>query len=136
MSMSTVFWDFETFSSIDIERGALIYAAHESTGVHFMCYAVDDGEVQVWRPGDPPPPPFADPAQHKFTANGWEFEREIHAHVLVKRYGFPPIPITNQHCAQRLALASAFPPELGLCCEALGLPYKKDPEARKAMLRL
>src|SRR5262249_27734012 len=45
MSMSTVFWDFETFSSIDIERGAFIYAAHESTGVHFMCYAVDDGEV-------------------------------------------------------------------------------------------
>ena len=135
--MSTVFWDFETFSSIDLpERGAFIYAAHESTGVHFMCYAVDDGEVQVWRPGDPPPPPFADPAQHNFTANGWEFEREIHAHVLVKRYGFPPIPITNQHCAQRLALASAFPPELGLCCEALGLPYKKDPEARKAMLRL
>ena len=35
----------------------------------------------------------------------------------------------------RRALASAYPAELGLCCEALGLPYRKDPEARKAMLR-
>jgi hypothetical protein len=35
-----------------------------------------------------------------------------------------------------LALANAFPAELGLRCEALGLPYKKDPEARKAIHRL
>jgi DNA polymerase len=36
----------------------------------------------------------------------------------------------------RRALANAYPAELGLCCEALDLPYRKDPEARKAMLRL
>src|SRR5262249_51045939 len=52
------------------------------------------------------------------------------------RYGFPPLPLENQDCAQRLALANAYPDELGLRCEALGLPYRKDPEARKAMLRL
>jgi hypothetical protein len=33
-------------------------------------------------------------------------------------------------------LGCAYPAELGRCCEALGLPYKKDIEARKAMLRL
>jgi hypothetical protein len=42
----------------------------------------------------------------------------------------------NQDCAQRRALANAYPAELGLRCEALGLPYRKDPEARKAMIRL
>jgi hypothetical protein len=97
----------------------------------------DDGEIQVWTPGDPVvPEPFAHPAEHRFVSDNWEFERAIHAQILVKRYGFPPLPIENQDCAQRRALASAFPAELGLRCEALGLPYRKDPEARKAMLRL
>src|SRR5262249_43157983 len=107
-----------------------------STDVFFLCFAGDDSEVQVWRPSDPVPEPFANPAQHYFVSDNWEFERAIHTHILVKRYGFPPIPIENQDCAQRRALANAFPPDLGLRCEALALPYRKDPEARKAMLRL
>src|SRR5215471_8174889 len=49
---------------------------------------------------------------------------------------FLSLPIEQQDCAQRLALANAYPAELGLRCEALGLPYCKSPEARKAMLRL
>ena len=73
---------------------------------------------------------------YKFVSDNWEFERAIHASILVRRYGFPPLPIEQQDCAQRLALANAYPAELGLRCEALGLPYCKSPEARKAMLRL
>ena len=38
------------------------------------------------------------------------------------------------HCSQRLALANAYPAELDLLAQALGLPYRKDPAARKAML--
>src|SRR6516164_2598231 len=137
MSMSTVFWDFETFSSIDLpERGAFIYAAHESTGVHFMCYAVDDGEVQTWWPGDPVPAPFADPTGHLFVSDNWTFENLILTRVLIPQHGFTSIPIEQQDCAQRRALANAFPAELGLRCKALDLPYGKDPKARRAMLRL
>src|SRR5262249_31122919 len=88
------------------------------------------------KPGDPVPAAFTNPTHHQFISDNWEFERVIHAHVLVPRYGFPPIPIENQDCAQRRALANAYPAELGLRCEALGLPYRKDPEARKAMMRL
>jgi DNA polymerase bacteriophage-type len=132
-----VTWDAETFSQISLtEHGARIYAADKSTDIYFFCYAIDAGEVQVWRPGDPVPEPFANPVEYQFISDNWEFERAIHAHVLVKRYGFPPIPIENQDCAQRLALANAYPAELGLRCEALGLPYRKDLEARKAMHRL
>jgi len=118
------------------EHGSYIYAGDPTTDIHFFCYAIDDSEVRVWRPGDPVPEPFADPSSHFFISDNWEFERNIHAHILVKRYGFPPIPLENQDCAQRLALANAYPAELGLRCEALGLPYRKDPEARKAMHRL
>src|SRR5262245_59154383 len=102
-----------------------------------MCFACDDGEIQeVWSPGDLVPELFANPTRHLFISDNWEFERTIHANILVPRYGFPSIPIENQDCAQRRALANAFPAELGLRCEALSLPYRKDPEARKAMMRL
>jgi DNA polymerase len=135
--MHEVVWDVETFSQINLkEHGAYIYAAHASTGVHFLCYAVDDGEVQVWKPGDPPPEPFINFTAYKFVSDNWTFENAILRHILIPRYGFVPISIENQNCAQRPALANAYPAELGLRCEALGLPYRKDPEARKAMLRL
>jgi hypothetical protein len=82
------------------------------------------------------PEPFANPAGYIFVSDNWDFERTAHASILVKRYGFTPIPLEQHDCAQRHALVNAFPAELGLRCEALGLPYKKDPEARKALLRL
>src|SRR5262245_2498479 len=132
-----VCWDVETHSHCNLkEYGAHIYAADKSTGVYFFCFACDDGEVQVWKPCDPVPPPFANPTEHTFVADNWDFERLILTHILIPRYGFVPIPIENQDCAQRRALANAYPAELGLRCEALGLPYRKDPEARQAMLRL
>ena len=105
-----VYWDVETFSQCSLtERGAYIYASDPTTDIHFFCYAIDDGEVQMWRRGDPVPGPFAGPTRYRFVSDNFEFERIIHARILVERYGFPPLPIENQDCAQRLALASAFP---------------------------
>jgi hypothetical protein len=78
---STIVWDIETFSDASLkERGAHNYAMHPSTGVHFVCFAVDSGEVATWRPGDPVPEVFADPA-HRFIAHNWEFENAILRHV-------------------------------------------------------
>jgi DNA polymerase len=132
-----IYWDIETYSQCSLkEHGAHVYANDPTTGIHFFCWAIDDGEVQTWRPGDPVPAPFTNPTRYTIVSDNWEFERAIHVHILIPRYGFIPIPIENQDCAQRRALAHAFPAELGLRCEALGLPYRKDPEARKAMLRL
>src|SRR5215471_18264746 len=83
-----IYLDIETFGSRNLtECGARIYAVDPSTGVFFMCFAVGDGEVQVWKPGDPVPAPFANPTGYKFISDNWEFERAIHAHILVKRYG-------------------------------------------------
>ena len=133
-----VFGDIETCSRRNLkECGAFIHAADPSTDVLCLCYAIGDGEVQVWKPGDPVPAPFVNPADYgPFVWDNWHFDREIYAHILVPRYGFTPIPLEQQDCAQRLALANAYPAELGLRCEALGLPYRKDKAARMAMLRL
>ena len=135
--MQHVYWDLETFSQASLkDRGAHIYANDETTGIFFFCYAVDDGDVKTWRPGDPVPEPFADPVDFLFVSDNFSFERAIHENILVRRYNFPPIPFENTDCAERRALAAAYPAELGLRSEALGLPFHKDPEARKAMMRL
>ena len=75
-------------------------------------------------------------AQHpddwQLIAHNHEFERAIYELVLIPRFGFPPIPLTVQHCTQQLASRNAYPAELGLLSQALGLPYRKDREAAKA----
>jgi Toprim domain-containing protein/CHC2-type zinc finger protein len=136
--MLPVFGDIETNSQCSLkERGAHIYATDPSTDVYFLGFAVGDSDVQIWMRGDPVPEPYANFTSYgPFVWDGWPFDPLIYTNILVKRYGFPPIPLEHQDCAQRLALANAYPAELGLRCEALGLPYRKDPEARRAMLRL
>jgi hypothetical protein len=47
--MPTIYGDIETFSRLNLkECGSYVYATDASTDLHFFCYAVDDGEVQVW----------------------------------------------------------------------------------------
>jgi DNA polymerase family A/Toprim domain/CHC2 zinc finger len=141
--MRIVYWDVETYSDLSlVEHGAYLYAKHSSTRPLVFCFAVDDGEVQTWMPGDPPPAVFheaadnSDPAIWRFVSDNWTFENLILAHVLIPRHDFCPLPLEIQDCAQRLALANAYPAELGLRSEALRLPYAKDPAARQAMLRI
>jgi DNA polymerase len=135
--MATVYGDIETCSHCNLKNcGAHIYAADPTTDVIYLCFAIDSGPVETWQSGMPVPAPFAAPAEHKFVFDNWTFEQLIFEHVLIPRHGFVPIPIENMDCAQRLALANAFPAELGKRCEALGLPYRKDMAARRAMLRL
>ena len=135
--MQHVYWDIETRSQVSLkDNGAHIYANDKTTDIFFFCYAVDAGEVQTWHPGDPVPAPFANPTDFLFVSDNFGFERVIHENILVRRYCFPSIPLEHTDCAERRALAASYPAELDLRCEALGLPFRKDPEARKAMMRL
>jgi DNA polymerase len=131
--------DVETLSSVNLhDHGAHIYSIDPSTQPLCIVYVVDDDEPQMWLPSDPVPSVFseiaANPADWKVIAHNFDFEREFYENVLVPRYSFPVIPRNVLHCTQRLAMANAYPAELGLLSEALGLPYRKDPDARKALL--
>ena len=139
--MPDVFWDSETRSCKSLrECGAHIYAIDPTTKVLCLVYTIDDEDPQLWLPTQPAPSVFfeiaADPNDWQLVAHNYEFEREILENILIPRHGFPPIPIEVQHCTQRLALANAYPAELDLLAQALGLPYRKDPAARKAMLKV
>jgi Toprim domain/CHC2 zinc finger len=137
--MPNMTWDIESRSGANLrDGGAHIYAIDPTTQPLCLAYALDDGEPQLWLPSDPVPSVFFEiataPASWRTMAHNFDFEREMYENVLVPRYGFPAIAREVQHCSQRLALANAYPAELDLLAQALGLPYRKDPAARKAML--
>jgi DNA polymerase bacteriophage-type len=95
--MLSVVWDIETFSDVSLkDHGAHIYAMHPSTGVHFICFAVDTGEVQTWRPGDPVPKQFVNPADYRFVSHNWTFENAI-PRTAARR---PPRPQRPRACRQ------------------------------------
>jgi DNA polymerase family A/Toprim domain/CHC2 zinc finger len=137
--MPTLHWDVETRSVANLTLvGAWKYATDPTTETLCIAYAVDDDAVTIWLPTDPVPAPFlaaaVDPADWQVVAHNFEFERAVLEHVLAPRDGFQPIALEAWHCSQRLAMANAYPAELGLLSEALELPYRKDPKARRALL--
>ena len=47
--MPDLFWDIESRSAASLRLvGSWNYAAHPTTEILCLCFAVDDGEVQTW----------------------------------------------------------------------------------------
>jgi DNA polymerase len=117
------------------ECGAHTYATHPTTSVLCLAYAIDDEQPRLWLPEDSAPTALHD-TPNRLIAHNFTFERAMFEHILVPHHGFPSALLAPDlwHCSQRLALANGYPPELDLLAQALGLPYRKDPAARKAML--
>ena len=129
-----LFWDIESRSAASLRLvGAWNYAAHATTEVLCLCYALDDGEVKTWLPGQPIPGPFLEAARDpswRLIAHNFEFERAMLEHVLVPKHGFPSIPLEVQHCSMAIALANGYPAELETLAKALEkLPTKKIAKA-------
>jgi len=58
--MSTLYLDIETRSTRSLHlSGAWAYADDDTTEVLCLCYAVDDGPVETWLPGQPLPSVFS-----------------------------------------------------------------------------
>jgi DNA polymerase len=85
--------DFETRSRAVLKQvGAHRYAGDPSTQILCCCYAVDDGPVQRWLPGDPVPDAFLVAAQNEkwiVAAHNDAFETVIEKQILAPQYGWP-----------------------------------------------
>ena len=95
-------------------------------------YAVDDGPVQLWQPGDPVPAEFFEAAVNPswtVAAHNDAFESAIEQHILHPRYGFPLIPPDRHRCTQAMCLALGLPAKLGLLADVLELANRKDAAA-------
>src|SRR5215510_7479814 len=135
--MPVLYRDYETRSTRELGAvGAHIYASHASTDVWCCAYAVDDGPVQLWKPGDPVPAPFIEAAQNPewlVSAFNDQFERLIEQHIMGPRYGWPLVPIERHRCLQAAGLAMALPASLDAMAAALKLPVRKDLGGRRNM---
>jgi len=113
-----IMWvDFETRSECDLPvNGVYNYARHHSTEVICMSYAINDGPVQTWRPGEPMPP-----IKSQIRAHNAAFERLIFWHVLKM-----PIPLEQFYCTAAQARANCAPGGSALVRACCIPPYRDD----------
>lgn len=131
--------DFETRSAVDLKSaGVYRYAEDPSTSVHCACFAVDDGPVEVWEPGDPTPIAIRQAVDDGWKIVAWNssFERTIWRLIMTARHGWPAPADDQWYCAAALAAAMALPRDLAGAALALGLSTQKDLEGRRLMLRM
>jgi DNA polymerase bacteriophage-type len=132
--------DYETRGVLDLRAvGAFKYAADPRTEVLCAGYAVDDGPVKLWRPGEPVPREFKTAARDPdwiVAAFSDAFETTVETHILAPRFRWPRVSLERHRCIQAQALAHALPASLGGCAKALGLGHQKDAAGNRVMRQL
>jgi DNA polymerase len=138
--MAILLRDYETRSQLLLKAvGSWKYSTHASTDTWCCGYAVDDGPIELWIPGDPVPPAFIEAANNPdwlVAAFGDGFERAIERHIMGPRYGWPEISIERHRCLQASALALALPASLSGVADALQVDQLKDQTGRRNMLAM
>lgn len=150
--MYKCFLDFETYSELDLKKvGSHRYASHPSTGIHCLAFKqfpsnIEDiwlissfndvnSDWRTWREERA----LCQLAAKKnviFVAHNAAFEMDIWEEIMVKRYGYPEIPIERWKCTMAKAQACGLPAGLGSVAKVLQLPAQKDMEGNKSMLFL
>lgn len=135
--------DLETRSTVDLRTaGVHAYARHPDTDIWCACTAVDNGPVQVWRPGDPVPDAILEavqgaiPGRWTLCAHNAQFERVIWETILGPRYGWRVPALEQWRCTAAMASAMALPRALDGAAGALGLRQRKDKEGAGLMMRM
>lgn len=121
--------DFETRSPVDIRTaGGYVYATHPDTDALMLAYKLGDGPTHLWLRGDLPPQPLFDhvAAGGEVEAHNNQFDRLIWNHVMVRRYGWPPLSLEQCRCSAATAAALSLPRSLDRLGDALGLKLQKD----------
>ena len=127
------FMDFETYSEVNIKKaGAYKYAQHPSTIVLICSYAINNGPVKRWFPGDPFP--FK---KSKFVAHNSEFEYLIWKYVCTRLYSWRTVPKRiNWVDTASVARYYGLPGSLDGSSKALHLTHKKDDIGHRVMMKL
>ena len=129
--------DYEARSCVLIRVvGAHRFATHPSTEMQCCTFAVDDGPVQLWTPGDPVPPEFIEAANNPdwiVAAHGDHFETAVEHHILAPQFGWPEIPIERHRCTMAMAAAVGLPARLSALADTLELANRKDAAGERLM---
>lgn len=136
--MTAISIDFETYSECDIKTaGGYNYAAHPSTEVICMAWAIDDEEPQLWTPDQPFPARLYEALEAGAEVWAWNaaFERAVWEYQLKKQRGVKIEP-SQWNDTAALAATLALPRALGKCAEVLELSDQKDTRGRYLIQRL
>ena len=132
-------FDVETRSTIDLKRyGAYRYAADKSTEARCAAWALDDGPVQLWVTGQPPPEELVNHirAGGKILSHNAAFDRLIVEKILGPRHGWPVPAIAQWRCSMAAALALALPASLEDGGKAMNLANLKDAIGKRVMQQM
>ena len=129
--------DYETRSRASLQQvGVSKYSADASTEVLLAAYCLNDGPVQLWRPGDPAPVEFHEAAANPnwlVAAHNDGFESSIELRVLHPRFNWPIVPIERHRCTMAAGLALGLPAKLSLAADVLELTNRKDSAGERLM---
>ncbi len=131
--------DFEARSTVELrDRGVYVYAADPTTDVWCCAYAFDDGEVRLWKRGEPCPTEIAEHVQAggEMRAFNAAFERIIWRDITGPRYGWPTPDLRQWRCTMVQGMAMALPESLEQMAPALGLDIEKDMAGRRLALQM
>lgn len=129
--------DFETRSKCVIQKtGAYRYSIDPSTDVMCMAFAIDDGPVEIWIPGEGFPFSSKSFGEHTFGGQWSFFERCIWENVMVPKYDWPPMPESKWRDTAATACYHALPRALDQVGMALDLEHKKDLAGKRVMMKL
>ena len=137
--MSSAFIDFESRSESDIRRsGASKYTKHESTVPLCLAIEITGGPEVLWLPDDPMPECLKQVVESGGTLNAFNaaFEKAFWDNVMVPKYGWPEVKLTQWRCSAARCARLALPRSLAGVGEALGLDIQKDDHGHRVMLKL
>lgn len=141
--------DLESRSTFDIRNGMHGYAEDPTTDI--ICFAIKAGEedTKLWVA-----PPFRRLDKENFQSlfdeefkeivekmDLWEshncgFEYAMWQNIMVKRYGFPELPINKLRCSAAKAAVQALPRSLDGACKALKVDVQKDKIGKDLITKL
>ena len=140
MTMPTLHIDFETRSTVDLKKtGTHVYACDSSTDVWCMAWALDDMPIVVWTPENrnSEREVIARIRQGAtVVAHNASFEWNIWNHLMVPRYGWPPLRVEQMRCTMAMAYSLSLPGSLENAAAAVGLANAKDMDGHKLMMQM
>lgn len=155
--------DFETRATCPLpDTGVYPYAAHPDTDLWCMAWGFvgEKADPRLWTPharehafdcaiglygacdcrmllNECPPAIVAHiRAGGKIRAWNAAFERIVWREIMVKRYGWPEVPLEQWVCSAAEAAAMALPRALGQAAEVLGVAQQKDTSGYNLMMRM
>ncbi len=118
--------------------GTAAYAEHPSTEVICLYYNLKDGQGRRgWFPGTPPPEPLLQYIRDGGIIEAWNvtFEFWIWNVVCVRKYGWPPLPLSQCRCAMAKSRRFSLPGSLDVAAKVLGT-QQKDKRGKQLITKL